>query len=165
MKIPQLTNQAIDVTHWRRDEEFAAYPEGGRDKTLLYCPSPPPYYFLRAGHRYLFKRSSPRYPEQFWVEIFAYRIGIQMDIPVPPAFVAYDSKKNQLGALIEWFLNSIPLLGDAIYRPGGDYCQEYILNFDRKKGKKHNLETVSQIFEDLNEKYPHCAVDWKKLLV
>lgn len=157
----QHNDQAVDVCNWRRDEEFAQYPEGARDKTLVYCPSPAPYNFLRSGHRYLFKLSSPRYPEQFWMEVFAYLLGIKMDIPVPPAFVAYDSKKNQSGALIEWFLNSIPLLGDENYIPGGDYCQQYIPNFDRKKGKQHNFETVSQIFEDLNKKHPHFNTDWK----
>jgi hypothetical protein len=85
-----------------------------------------------------------------------------MDISVPPAFVAYDSKKNQSGALIEWFLNPIPLLGDENYITGGDYCQRYIPNFDRKKGKQHNFETVSQIFEDLNKKYLYFNTDWKR---
>jgi len=56
---------------------------------LLYCPSPAPFAFLRPGHRYLFKRSSPRYKEQFWVEIVAYRLGLEMGIAVPPTFVAY----------------------------------------------------------------------------
>jgi len=159
--IMQHNNQVVDVSDWRRDEEHATYPEGARDKTLLYCPSLPPYNFLKKDRRYLFKRSSPRYPEQFWVEIIGYLIGIQMDIPVPPAFVAYDSKKNQSGALIEWFLNSIPLLGDENHIIGGDYCQQYISNFDRKKGEQHNFETVARIFEDLNKKYTNLNIDWK----
>lgn len=150
----QTTNQPINVTDWRRDEEFAQYPEGARDKTLLYCPEPAPYIFLKAGYRYLFKLSSPRHPEQFWAEIIAYRLGIEMDVDVPPAFVAYDSKTNQSGALIEWFLRPIGLLSSEDYIAGGDYCQQYIPDFDRKKGKKHNFETVRQIFEDLCKKYP-----------
>src|SRR6266498_2244439 len=105
MEIIQPIDQPVNVTDWLQDEEFAQYPEGARDKTLLYCPNPSPFDFLKADHRYLFKRSSPRYPEQFWTEILAYRLGAHMDIDVPPAFVAYDSKKNQSGALIEWFLN------------------------------------------------------------
>jgi hypothetical protein len=39
MKFLQSSNQTIDVSDWRKDEEFAEYPEGARDKTLLYCPS------------------------------------------------------------------------------------------------------------------------------
>ena len=157
IQLIQQPDQAINVFDWRRDEEFAEYPEGARDKTLLYCLLPAPYQYLKEG-RYLFKRSSPRYPEQFWVEILAYRIGIQMDISVPPAFVAYDSKQNQSGALIEWFLD--PILKES-YIPGGDYCQQYIPRFDRKKGKQHNFETVSQIFIELNKKHPHFNTDWK----
>lgn len=156
MKFLQSSNQPIDVSDWRRDEEFAEYPEGARDKTLLYCPSPPPYGFLKENHRYLFKLSSTRYPEQFWVEILAYLIGIQMDIPVPPAVAAFDSKKNQSGALIEWFLKPVTLLGgNETYIPGGDYCQQYIPTFDRKKGKQHNFETITQIFNELGRS------DWK----
>lgn len=155
MKFLQSSNQPVDVSDWRRDEEFAEYPEGARDKTLLYCPSPPPFNFLKEKHRYLFKLSSTRYPEQFWVEILAYLIGVRMGVPVPPAFAAYDSKRNQSGALIEWFLNPIPFLGDEIYTPGGDYCQQYIPNFDRKKGKQHNFETIIQIFNELD------SLNWK----
>ncbi len=158
----QATDQPIDVGDWRRDEEFAQYPEGARDKTLLYCPKPAPFAFLKEGHRYLFKLSSPRYPEQFWAEIIAYRLGTQMDIDVPPAFVAYDSKTNQSGALIEWFLRPIGLLNSEDYIAGGDFCQQYIPNFDRRKGKQHNFETVSQIFEDLPKKHLSFNADWKK---
>ncbi len=161
MILVQSIDQAIDVSDWRRHEELGEYPEGARDKTLLYCPSSTPGDFLKAGHRYLFKRSSHRYPEQFWAEILAYRLGASMGIAVPPAFVAYDSKRNQSGALIEWFLEQITPLNDENYVPGGDYCQQYILDFDRKKGGQHNFETVSQIFEDLIKKYPYFNENWK----
>lgn len=107
MKTIQLLNQTIDIADWRRHEESPQYPEGARDKTFLYSPSPAPYAFLKPSHLYIFKRSSPRYPEQFWVEIFAYRLGIQMGIVIPTTFVAYDSKEDQSGALIEWFLNRV----------------------------------------------------------
>lgn len=40
MTIMQRCDQAVDISDWRRDQEFAEYPEGARDKTLLYCPSP-----------------------------------------------------------------------------------------------------------------------------
>ena len=82
MKTVQLRSQAVDVADWCRDEEFAEYPEGARDKALLYCSSSPHYDFLRVSHRYLFKQSSTRYPEQFWVEIFVHLLGVQMDISV-----------------------------------------------------------------------------------
>lgn len=157
----QSSHEAVDVVDWLRDEEFAEYPEGARDKTLLYCPSPSTYGFLRAGHRYVFKRSSRRYVEQFWMEIIAYRLGIQLGVLVPPAFVAYDSKKGQSGALIEWFLNQIDSFGFEDYVPGGDYCRQYIPDFHRKRGEEHNFETVVQIFEDLEKKHANFHADWK----
>ncbi len=45
MEIKQLANQAVDVSDWIRDEEFAEHPEGARDKALLYCPSSRPLIF------------------------------------------------------------------------------------------------------------------------
>lgn len=43
---------------------------------------------------------------------------------------------------------------------GGDFCEKYIPDFDRKKGKQHNFETVCQIFEDLTNNHPFHD-DWK----
>lgn len=37
MEIMQSIDQAVEIADWPRDEEFATYPEGARDKTLLYC--------------------------------------------------------------------------------------------------------------------------------
>ena len=115
------------------------------------------------------------------MEILAYLLGAEMNVLVPPAFVAYDSKKKQSGALIEWFLEKIsddtlerlfPRDGDDAEKiifmldenhiPGGDYCQKYISNLDRKKGKEHNFQTVSQIFEDINKEY--TGIKMEKLL-
>ncbi len=152
--------QAVDITDWQRDEEFAQYPEGARDKTLVFCPSKEPFPFLLSGHRYLFKRSTLRYPEQFWMEIIAYHLGCQMKVPVPPAFAAFDKKEQQSGALIEWFY--FPQSGTQIYTPGGDFCQQYIANFDRKTGEQHNFETVMKILQDLQIKFPFFTENWKE---
>lgn len=153
----QEINQVIDVSAWRIDDDFGDYPEGARDKSMLYCPKSS-YKFLIPSHAYLFKLSSRRYPEQFWIEIFSYRLGVIMDVPVPPTFVAYDSNNNQAGALIEWFFTR-PLEGLI---SGGNYCREYILNFDSKKGKKHNFEAIIKIFNDLIKTYPTSMVNWKE---
>jgi hypothetical protein len=161
MVIMQSIHEPVDVAGWLRDEEFAEYPEGAREKTLIYCPSPSPYAFLIAGHRYVFKLSSRRYAEQYWMEIIAYKLGIQMGVTVPPAFVAFDSKRGQSGTLIEWFLRRIDSSGYETYVPGGDYCQQYIPNFQRKKGEQHNFETVTQIFSDLGSVHQGFQDDWK----
>lgn len=153
----QHPDQAVDIASWKRHEEFTQYPEGARDKTFLYCLSPAPYNFLKPGHQYFFKLSSHRYPEQFWVEIFAYILSIKMGIEVPPTFVAYDSSRaGQCGALIEWFLKS----AEEKYIAGGDYCQQYFKNFDRKKGTQHSFEIIIEIFSDL-ETHHKLQNEWK----
>lgn len=153
MKSRQSINEAVDVTGWLRDEEFAEYPEGAREKSIVNSPFPPPYAFLIGGHPYLFKLSSHRYPEQYWMEIISYQLGVEMGVVVPPAFVAFDSKRNQSGALIEWFLARN--LGEReTFTPGGDYCQLYIPNFERKKGEQHNFQTITEILSNLADSHP-----------
>lgn len=98
----QKADEVVDIANWPVGE--FVYPEGAREKSLLYCPTSAPERFLITGHPYLFKYSSHNYPEQFWVEILTYRLGCMIGVPVPPAFVAYDSREERVGALIEWFL-------------------------------------------------------------
>lgn len=152
----QAINEAVDIASWDIDQEYPQYPEGARDKTLIYCPAIAPYRFLKENSGYLFKLSSQRYIEQYWVEIFAYRLGLGMKVPVPPTFASYNSQTNQSAALIEWYLtenqNSIS---------GGDYCQQYIPNFDRKKGEQHNFETLEQIFSELSKNSLTIRDTWK----
>lgn len=159
MATTQKTNQVVDVALWQRSQEFAQYPVGAREKTLLYCSSLAPYPFLRAGHLYLFKHSVARYPEQFWVEIFAYRLGVLMGVPVPPAFAAFDSATGQPAALIEWFLEDQQNRVSEIYVAGGDYCQQYIPEYERTKGRQHNFKLITQICEDL-ERNSKLQKDW-----
>jgi len=124
--------EPVDVARWRGDEEFAVCPEGARDKSLLYSPSPTPYGFLIPGHRYLFKHSAKFYPDQFWTEIIAYRIGCLLGVPVPPALVAWDSDTDTCGALIEWFLD-YPGAPPERYVSGGDIMSDMIHGYDRKR--------------------------------
>ncbi|MBS0358870.1 MAG: HipA domain-containing protein [Proteobacteria bacterium] len=152
MEIVQPIDQPVDISHWKREDP---YPEGARDKSLIFCPTPSNYDFLDAGQGYLFKLSSKNYPEQFWAEILAYYVGIQMQVSVPPTFVAFDDRNNQTGALIKWFLDESSSNAEE-YQSGSDYCGRYILDFDHKKGTKHNFETVAQIFtENFNQ------IDWR----
>lgn len=131
-------NQAVDVTHWDADEEYSGpYPEGAREKSLLFCPSTPPAPFLVADHHYLFKHSVRHAPEQYWCEIVAYRIGTLLGVEVPPAHAAYDTESNQGGALIEWFYGH-PGRARHDFTRGGDHLVSMIPNFDREKGTQHN---------------------------
>lgn len=158
----QLASEVVDITDWRGEEESRIFPVGTREKKLIYCPARTPYAFLEKRHRYLFKLSVKKCPEQFWIEIFAYRLGARMGIQVPPAFVAYDRAADQCGALMRWFLEEaiLPNTSDIKVEKseyGGDLLQGYIINFDQKKGLQHNFETISKIFE---EKYSN--IDWKQ---
>ncbi len=114
----------VDVTAWGGNENFEPYPEGARDKILVYSPEAPQHNFIKPSHPYLFKLSRTRCPEQFWIEIFAYQLGNQMQIPVPATFVGYSTRTDQCAALIEWFYSPT---AEDIYIRGGDYFTRAIV--------------------------------------
>lgn len=141
MKI-QLVDQVINISQWPEDQNYAGvFPKGARIKSAYFCPDPSPYPFLIPKHRYLFKQSSHNYPEQYWVEIFAYRFGSLIEVCVPPTFVAHKDNET-FGALIEWFYdtNDKSFLD---YVDGGNIMRAAIPNFDSKKGKEHNFTTLN----------------------
>lgn len=72
--INQPITAAVNISNWKKDDEFGIYPEGARDKTLLYSPALSFYEFLIPEHRYLYKRAFARHPDQFWTEIIAYKL-------------------------------------------------------------------------------------------
>ncbi len=152
--VDQPFNQPINVSDWKGDDEFEIYPQGARDKSLLISPAQSEYNFLIPNHRYLFKQSfqhrSRCYPDQYWAEIIAYRIGCLMNIPVPPAFVAYNNSNNVCGALIEWFLN-YPDQPEERRVPGGDIMVSLMPEYDRKKGKDHNFIAVADYLTTLDK--------------
>ena len=160
--IDQPLNQPVNVSEWKGDDEFEIYPQGARDKSLLISPAQSEYDFLIPNHRYLFKRSfqhkSRSYPDQYWTEIIAYRIGCMLKVPVPPAFVAIDKTRNICGALIEWFLN-YPDQPEERSTPGGDIMVSIIPEYDRKKGTQHNFEAVTRYLTVLDRSFKFES-DW-----
>lgn len=149
----QGIEQVVDVSAWGRDEESGeVYPEGSREKKLCRSPKEKIYDFIIPNHRYLFKQSFVRYPEQFWVEIIAYKIGILIGINVPPAFVAIDTKENKIGALIEWFLN-LPGSKYEVKVPGTSYMQLLIKDYDIEEGKQHNFQSIRTLHLALHTRY------------
>lgn len=136
-------NELIRVDDWALDETYdGIFSKGAREKTVYLSPASPRLPFLRGSHLYLFKKSSHRYPWQFWMEIMAYRIGDVMGMPVPPAYVAVSEeevpgKGPVYGALIEWFYDA-----DQVYIDGGLIMSAQIPGFDRHKGMQHNLQTI-----------------------
>lgn len=99
----QQGSTPLDVGEWRRDEDFAVHPIGSKPKRMLFCPDDPPAPYLIGGHAYLFKSASGWRAQQLWSEVIAYRMSLLIGIAVPPCFVAYDSEKGEVGALIEFF--------------------------------------------------------------
>lgn len=160
----QPIDQIVDVGLWRIDEEYGGiYPEGKREKNLFISPKKIVsqentnsteitenssfilYDFCIPNCRYLFKKSKKYYPEEYWMEIFAYHFGDLINVPVPPTFVAYNSKTTEVGALSEWFYR--PLEEKLV--PGGDLLQSVDPQFDRKKGKEHNFLSVVDLLGNL----------------
>jgi hypothetical protein len=146
MPIPPLTQKAVfDIADWDLDAEFAVFPQGARAKEAVFAPDQPADEVLVPGKRYLFKRSQRRYPDQFWGEIIAYRVGCLMGVPVPPAFSAWNSDTGICGALIEWFYRD----GKEFFILGGDFLQRIQPDLDRKYGQQHNMEHIVLLMRTL----------------
>ena len=157
----QETNQVIDITAWNGNEEMKPYEEGAREKNIITCPAHAPFPFLIANHDYMFKQSNHRYPAQFWVEIIAYRLGCLMGVHVPPAFIGIDERREIAGAVIEWFY-SYPGEPGEEFIPGGDLFQKRNPDYERKKGKHHNLMDLIEIIKerDLSQNWQK---EWAKI--
>ncbi len=154
-------NEAILVDTWSLDQTYDGFfPKGAREKTVYFTPENPHPPFLKANHRHLFKKSSHRYPWQFWMEIIAYRIGLIMDVSVPPAYVAVSDKEGGndgpvCGALIEWFYGT-----HETYVDGGRFMSVWIPDFDSHKGAQHNLQTILE-----SNLFKNTVQYWAKVLV
>ena len=135
---PLIQATAFDVADWEVDAEFGVFPQGARAKDAVFAPAPPSDLALVGGKRYLFKRSKRSYPDQFWGEVIAYRVGCLMGLQVPPAFAAFNSRTGYSAALIEWFYRD----GAELFMLGGDFMQMVREGFDRDKGTQHNLQDV-----------------------
>jgi len=134
----QLRSQKtiIDIADWPEDAEFsAAYPEGARPKRTVFSPAEPNQCFILSDWRHMFKRSDRKYPEQYWAEIIAYQVAVLLHVNAPPCYAAFDSSKNQSGALSPWFYKE----GDESFYSAGNFFHKRIPDFDRDKGTQHNI--------------------------
>lgn len=137
MRIPPRKQTAlIDVADWELDADFGVFPQGARAKDAVFAPDLVPEPGLIPGRRYLFKRSKRSYPDQFWGEVVAYRIGCLMGLQVPTAFAAWNSRTGIVAALIEWFYVD----GMEAFLMAGDLLQQIQPGFDRDKGRMHNMK-------------------------
>jgi hypothetical protein len=142
MRVAPLIQSALfDVATWDIDAEFGVFPQGARAKDAVFAPKPPPEPILIESKRYLFKRSKKSYPDQFWGEIVAYRLGCLLGVPVPPAFASWNSNTEHCAALIEWFYAD----RNEAFVMAGDFLQRVQPDFDRKRGAHHNLQDISRL--------------------
>lgn len=157
---PLIQKNLFDVASWEPDAEFAVYPQGARAKDAVFAPHEQIDQVIVPNKRYLFKRSRKSYPDQFWAETIAYRIGCLMGVNVPPAFAAWNSETGISAALIEWFY----LDEESLFLLGGDVLQNIQPTFDRKLGEMHNIQDIIVMMELLvkNELMENV---WKQWLV
>jgi len=156
---PKRQATIIDVVAWESDAEFAVFPQGARAKDAVFSPADPEDPCLTPSKRYLFKRSKHSYPDQFWGEIVAYRVGCCMGLDVPHAFAAVNSGTGYSAALIEWFYDE-----PARFVYAGEFLQRVIPDFDRKTGKQHNLEDATLVLR-LFAQHRLLTANWQQWLV
>jgi len=94
---------------------------------------------------FLFKQSHRRYDIEFWSEIIASEIAKIIGIPSPKALCARDGDKY--GILLKFFLKLVDNHAVQELREGGDLISAVDPSFDRKKGEKHNIHLIEQVFK------------------
>lgn len=154
---PKRQSSSIDVVDWEIDAEFGVYPQGARAKDALFAPPDAHPDVISHDRRYLFKRSRKNYPDQFWCEVVAYRIGCLLGVEVPPAFAAWNSATGHCAALIEWFYVD----GESVLVHAGDFLLKVQPDFDRKQGTRHNLHHNSVLTRALSQK-SRLQTEWRQ---
>lgn len=151
----------IVIDSWQRDDTYeGVYPSGARVKDAYFSPENPEDGCIKPKWRYLFKLSRSWCPWQFWGEVIAYRFGSLIGVPVPPAHIGFSKDYKQgvdtYAALIEWFYDE----NKDVYVSGEQTMVSHIEDFDRNRGKKHNLETIRYAFGN-NQVIFNC---WARIL-
>jgi hypothetical protein len=156
----QAPDKIVDVSPFLVDEAIV-YQEGARDKSSFkWDDRIQRNSFCVPSHLYMFKHSRKTYPEQFWVEIFAYHFGNIINVAVPRTFAAVDINTGIHGALIEWFYDD----KNDTYLRGGDIMQSLNPSYDRKKGKQHNFESIIKYCRNLGN-ISYWLDAWAKIIV
>lgn len=168
----------VQIDGWELDDRFSPYPEGSRDKYAVISPEVVEDDRIVPNHRYLVKFSNDRYPVQFWSEIIAEMLGTRMSVPVPRSLLTLDPKTKAPASLTEWFYGeaveqylqpTTPISATdnhqadlepknvphshSLYVPGSSYMAKYIPDYDMKKGKQHNIQTLYKFVYALRLKY------------
>lgn len=148
----------IDIAGWPIDQEFAVFPQGARAKEAVFSPVTPDQDCLVSTKRYLFKRSRLSYPDQYWAEVVAYRVGCAFGVEVPPAFASWNSTTGTCGALIEWFYED----GEESCVLAGDFLTQDHSGFDRERGTTHNLKDNESLLRSLSQAGALSADGWRQ---
>jgi len=159
----QTSAELIDVANWARDEDFAIFPVGSKPKRALVCPSPSPYPFLIAGHRYLFKVSTGWRIFQHWSEVISYQLSkIAAGPACAPCFVAWDSKTEEVGVVVEFFYGHPKSGIPARFVAGADLMRRVFEDFDSDTDGTHTWQNVQLICRAFST--PNRITFWAKLL-
>jgi hypothetical protein len=89
---------------------------------------------------YFWKESLPRYPLEFWSEIFAYQIAPFCSVPVAvnwPATLQHEDGSVRIGSLSRFLVN---IENDEYLEHGGDILSRIKPEFRRKKGEDHSVQ-------------------------
>lgn len=157
MGVVLIQETAFDVASWEEDPEFGVFPQGARAKDAVFAPMSSGSKVLVPGKRYMFKRSKGSYPDQFWAEVVAYRVGCLLGVSVPPAFIALNSATGLCATLIEWFYED----SHERFVLAGDFLQKAVPEFDRDKGQMHNVTHNGIILRAL-QKHAGLEDDWRQ---
>jgi HipA-like C-terminal domain len=158
---PKMQSTMIDVASWEKDPDDVVFPQGARAKGTVVAPQSAMLESsdLVAQKLYMFKRSKKSYPDQFWGEVIAYRIGCLMGLEVPHTFAAWNSETQLCGALSEWFY----VVGRQLHVHGGDLLKNAYPAFDRKVGEMHNLLDIEACFKEISQDaYLDLKTNWQQ---
>jgi len=141
-----MNRECVDVSKWHK---FVEPTKGSREKQWILKP----LFESRDVELFLFKESNKRYPAEFWAEVVAAEVGKLVGVTVPETYCA--KLDDKYAAIVRFFLN---FEWDATQKRfqqtdtlfhGGDRIMALDPAFDRKKGDKHNIFLVEQIFSEI----------------
>lgn len=151
---------AIDLSTWKRDEDFEYHPIGSKPKRNYICPLDTTHPLLIPGHTYLFKVAQGWQAGQMWSEAIAYQLGAGAGLDVPPCFLAFDPAAEEWGALIEFFVGYPGENAPSRLIHGADLLQGR--GFTAGADRPHNLGVNIEVCQSLGV----CATErWWSALV
>ena len=157
----QSAAQVVQIATWQINDDFEIYPVGSKPKRLVVSPTTPAEPFLVGGHNYLFKVSTDFRKHQLWSEIIAYELSKTCGVDVPPCFVGFDERKNEVGVLMEFFFG-YPGLVSPRFVHGTDANRALYPDYNEKAGRPHAITRNLRICKFLG--VPAATEWWARTL-